>query len=282
MIIRSRRDFIANTMKTVGLATIAGVTGLSCKKTTDTPTDTTSPDSIVLRFVTASDGHYGMDGVDYQNQYSLLVNALNNEKKGKGLDFCVINGDIVNNRPDLLGDAKTALDKLACPYYVTKGNHDTTTDEHWEQVWGMSVNYSFKQNNCGFVFVTTSNESGEYLCPNPVYIKSALAGLNDMDNIFIFMHITPNNWTTYGIDCSAVRNAINTTPNVRAIFNGHDHQEDGVKYYEGNPYLFSGHFGANWGVSYYGYRVVEVYKNNVVKTYTVDPVTNKKYNIIPV
>lgn len=279
--LKSRRDFIDTTTKAVGLTLLSGVSALSCKKTaTDTPSS--NPNPILLRFATASDGHYGYDGVDYKKQFNTLVTALNNEKRVKGLDLCIINGDIVNNRVDLLGEAKTALDNLNCPYYVTKGNHDTTTDDNWEKIWKIPVNYSFKQKNCGFVLVTTSNENGDYLCPNPAYLQQTLGGLTDMENIFIFMHITPNNWTTYGIDCKQVRNSINNTPNVRAIFNGHDHQEDGIKYYEGNPYLFSGHFGANWGVSYYGYRIVEVYKNNTVKTYTVDPVTNMPINIIPI
>ena len=52
---------------------------------------------------------------------------------------------------------------------------------------------------------------------------------------------------------------------------------DGVKEKDNIPYLFDAHFGGNWGTRYKGFRVVELYNDNTVATYIMNPV--EKINV---
>jgi len=44
--------------------------------------------------------------------------------------------------------------------------------------------------------------------------------------------------------------------NIKAVFHGHEHDQDGVAMENGIPYLFDSHIGGNWGTSYRGFRVL--------------------------
>ena len=59
--------------------------------------------------------------------------------------------------------------------------------------------------------------------------------------------------------------------NVRAVFNGHDHNEDGIKMKNQLPFIFDAHFGGDWGTPYRGFRVVELMKDNSLVTYIMNP-----------
>ena len=59
--------------------------------------------------------------------------------------------------------------------------------------------------------------------------------------------------------------------NVRAVFNGHDHDEDNIKIKNKIPFIFDAHFGGNWGISYRGFRIVELRKDNSLLTYILNP-----------
>jgi hypothetical protein len=59
--------------------------------------------------------------------------------------------------------------------------------------------------------------------------------------------------------------------NLRAVFHGHEHDQDGIKWQDGIPYLFDSHMGGNWGTSYKGYRIVELYKSGAIKTWIMNP-----------
>jgi hypothetical protein len=55
-----------------------------------------------------------------------------------------------------------------------------------------------------------------------------------------------------------VRRLLAGAGNVRAVFNGHDHDETGVRIDDGVPYLFDAHYGGHWGTAYRAFRLVEV------------------------
>jgi len=59
--------------------------------------------------------------------------------------------------------------------------------------------------------------------------------------------------------------------NVRAVFNGHDHDEEGIKMKNDIPFVFDAHFGGSWGTAYRGFRVVELLKDNTLRTYIMNP-----------
>lgn len=96
--------------------------------------------------------------------------------------------------------------------------------------------------------------------------------------IYIFLHITPNNWTENGVNCPEFHDLLANFSNVAAVFNGHDHDQDDVKIEEDIPFMFSGHFGGSWGTEYRGFRVVERLKNGSLRTYLMDPDKKIKMN----
>ena len=59
--------------------------------------------------------------------------------------------------------------------------------------------------------------------------------------------------------------------NVKAVFNGHDHDEDAIKMFNNTPYIFDAHVGGNWGTEYRGFRIVELRKDNSLLTYVLNP-----------
>ena len=92
------------------------------------------------------------------------------------------------------------------------------------------------------------------------------------------MHITPIKWTTHGISCPELVNMFNVQSNLRAIFHGHDHDQDNVKENNGRHYFFDSHIGGNWGTAYRGYRIVELLKSGEIVTYQVNPQKEEPVN----
>ena len=234
---------------------------------------------FVLRFAVASDGHYGQPGTTYETDFQALTDALNAEQRTKGLDFCVFNGDLYHDKPEFLPQAKQAFDKLSSPYYVTRGNHDLVSKQTWQQTWGYSTNYAFKNNGYGIILLDTSNEEGKYLCADVAFLTQALKDFSSLKGIFVFMHISPRKWVKNGVDCPEVNVLIDQAPNVKAIFHGHDHDEDSKKTSDaGKNHFWSGHFGGNWGTPYKGYRIVEIKKDKSLHTFQFNMAEKKVVN----
>src|SRR5258706_9453750 len=100
---------------------------------------------VKLRFVVASDGHYGQPETEFEKYYAETIAHINNEHAKNPFSFCVINGDIIHDDKKFYPAAKESLDKLQMKYYVSQGNHDHVTAEEWQSTWNMPVNYDFTQ-----------------------------------------------------------------------------------------------------------------------------------------
>ncbi|MGC3992731.1 MAG: metallophosphoesterase [Propionicimonas sp.] len=217
-----------------------------------------SPAGAVFRFATASDGHLGQPGTDSRRDLSELVAAVNDFAATDPLEFLLLNGDIGHGGVALQEEARSGLDDLAVPYFVTQGNHDKVSAAQWTRVWGTPGNFVQRFGHRSIIGTNTSNLAGDYLCADTSWLRSALAEEAGQSDVFVFMHITPNTWTTYGIDCQGVRDVLAAAPNLRAVFNGHDHDQTGVKVDQGVSYVFDARYGGNWGTPYRAFRVVEV------------------------
>ncbi len=229
-----------------------------------------------LRFVVASDGHYGQKGTDYEAFFQTLVTRSNEEHGRDSFDFCMINGDIIHDDRTHFPAAKRALDGLRPKYYVSQGNHDHVNAADWQSIWQMPVNLDFRMRRNSFLIATTSNEQGTYLCPDTAWFEERLQAHSRQDNVFIFLHINPGKLTKYGVDCKELLELFAKHKNIRAVFNGHDHDEEGIKMHNGIPYVFDAHFGGDWGTPYRGFRVVELMADHSVLTYIMDPVNQLK------
>ncbi len=230
-----------------------------------------SPRTRALRLAVASDGHFGQPETDFRRFHRELVLWLNEESRGKGLDFVIFNGDLIHDDPRFLPQVKMAYDGLKVPYLVTKGNHDMASSQEWKKTWGYEENHAFVRDSFAFLLVSTSNEEGKYLCANADWLSDQLAVYKEKTKIFVFMHINQNGVTRHAVSCPEVSALLQQTPNVAAIFHGHDHDQDNVIYQNGRAYFFDGHMGGSWGTSYRGYRIVEVDDAGGVLTYQCNP-----------
>lgn len=225
----------------------------------------------VLRFIVASDGHFGQKDTEYEKFFSTLTDNINNQHKENPFAFCVVNGDIIHDDKNFFAPAKNALDKLNVKYYVSQGNHDHCTPEEWNEIWSIPVNLDFKIKKNSVLIGTTSNKDGTYLCPDVKWFAEKLEAHKQQKNVFIFIHINPVKQTKHGVDCPEFFELLSRYKNVKAIFNGHDHDEENIKMKGNLPFIFDAHFGGNWGTSYRGFRIVELRKDNSLFTYIMNP-----------
>lgn len=226
---------------------------------------------VVLRFVVASDGHYGQKDTEYERFFSEIVANINQSHQNRSFDFCVINGDIIHDDKIHYPAAKKALDQLRPRYYVSQGNHDRVTAAEWTEIWKMPVNIDFTVKKNAILIGTTSNETGTYLCPDLNWFGQKLEEYKNRKNIFIFIHINPGKQTKHAVDCPEFFELLSKYKNVKAVFNGHDHDEDNIKLKNNVPFIFDAHFGGNWGTAYRGYRIAELYADNSLLTYVLNP-----------
>ena len=225
-----------------------------------------------LRFVVASDSHFGQEGTEFVVNTKTFVQHVSTFHRKNPLSFCVINGDIIHDEKDYLVPAKQQFDQLPVRYFVTKGNHDMVSDAYWEEVWGMPTERDIAFGAYTILMASTSNEKGEYLSPDLAWMESRLKASSTQKGVFIFVHIPQAKWTKYSIETPEFFKIINQYKNVRAVFHGHEHDQDGVMMMESIPYLFDSHIGGNWGTPYKGFRVVEVLKDDTLLTYIMNPV----------
>jgi hypothetical protein len=136
----------------------------------------------------------------------------------------------------------------------------------------MPVNLSFRKRKNAFILATTSDEQGTYLPPNLTWMKEKLEECRKQQNTFVIVHIPQAKWTRHAIDTPEFLELLSDYPNVKAVFHGHEHDQDGILMHEGIPYIFDSHIGGNWGTEYKGFRVLEVLKDNTIVTYMMDPV----------
>lgn len=264
----SRRNFIKN----ISFASAFLVTGkmipLSASEVLNLK------NKVKLRFVVASDAHYGQPKTDYEQFIETVTAQINLFHQNNTLDFCVMNGDLIHNEQSFLPLVKQKLDALKMPFYVTRGNHDMVSEELWNSVWGMPLNHDVSIKNNAILLGDTSNEQGIYLSPNLNWLNTTLASHKNKNHVFIFLHIPQAKWTANGIDTPEVFEIIKKYPNVKAVFHGHEHDQDGVKIVDQLPFIFDAHIGGNWGTAYKGFRVVELMNDNTMITYMMNP-TNK-------
>lgn len=270
----SRREFIKLTLKS---AVLIGVSN-SLQSFTSQHFKLPAKDKIQFRFVIASDGHYGQPNTEYEKYHDEMIGWINAEKKERGADFTMINGDLFHNEIEFLPQVKSKWDQLTMPYYVSHGNHDETEEAHWQQVWNHPWHFAFEEHNAAFIVLNSADHKGNYICPDLEWAKEQLLKYNHKKQLFVFMHITPFNWTKGGLPCPALVEMFNQQSNLKAIFHGHDHDVDSVKENSGKYYFFDSHIAGNWGTEYRGYRVVEILKSGDILTYQMNPTTLLRQN----
>ena len=215
---------------------------------------TPSRSSRPLRFVVGSDGHLG-DRKAPGNPYPAFVQAVNALHAKASLDFVVVNGDIAQGGLKRQQQAKKALAGLKVPCFVVPGNHDRLTRAQWRKVWRTEPSLVKRFGTRSIILANTSNAAGDQLCAKKSWLQEALRGQAGQQDVLVFMHVTPDDWTKFGVDCPAIRTVLSKASNLRAVFNGHDHDQDGQLTSAGVDYFFDGHLGGHWGTDYVGFRL---------------------------
>jgi hypothetical protein len=281
----SRRNFI-KTGITAGIAGIALLPTInSFAEISNDHKSVKAAGKFKLRFALVSDGHYAQPDTDSDTFYHNMIGWMNKEHQDNHLDFVIVNGDLVHNRPDLLPKVKeTYLDKLAVPYHTIPGNHDWADGKIWKSVFGYDDKYTVEHGDIGFVFANTANTKGEYVSADNAFLKASFEQFKNKAIVFTILHIAPHQWmpedkTTF-LECPETLELLHAYPNIKAAFHGHDHNLDGIRYTGEKkfPHLFDSHFGGNWGTEYKGYRIVEVGEDNQISTYQVNASQNPKLN----
>lgn len=272
----NRRTFITHSLTTIAsLSILPSINGYA----NDQQIIKTKPK---LRFALVSDGHYGQKDTPYIENFNNMVSWINQEHKTSGLDFVIVNGDIVHDRPDLLKTVtQQYFSKFKMPYYAIPGNHDFADAKVWNDAFGYDDTYTFEKQGIAFITANTSNPKGEFLCPDNVYLKAQLELHKTKAIVFVVLHIPPTKWLKeefYNAECEETLNLLHSYANVKAAFHGHDHSVDGVRYTNKFPHFFDAHFGGNWGTSYKGYRIVEISVDNKINTYQVNATKNPILN----
>jgi len=277
----TRRKFIEKS--------IAGIAGLSLLQAVNTFAldggvyKTTGKSKLKLRFALISDLHYGQEGTDFEINATNVVKWLNDDHIKNHLDLIIFNGDLVHNRPDLLPELKTKfLDKFPVRYCTIPGNHDFADGTVWKSVFGYDDKFVVDLGDIAFVLANTADTKGEYICPDNAFIKASLDKFADKKIVFVILHIAPVRWLKSEekvfLDCPETVNLLHAYPNVKAVFHGHDHSLDGLRYTDKLPHFFDSHTGGNWGTDYKGYRIVEVDEDNKIATYQVNASRNPILN----
>ena len=128
----NRRDFLEYTLKSAILLTA----GNKLVHWSGSLHHLPAADEVALRFAVVSDGHYGQPQTQFDQMHDLVIQALNREKAGRGIDFTFVNGDLYHDDPAFLLPVKKKWDELSMPYQVSHGNHDMTSEAEWKSVFG--------------------------------------------------------------------------------------------------------------------------------------------------
>ena len=173
----SRREFIKN----ISAASLVLMSG-NVLSLTAAEAESLKKKSI-LRFVVASDGHYGQAETEFDLNYTNIVKNITTFHNQSPIDFCVINGDIVHDGKDFLLPAKKLLDALPVKYYVTRGNHDNVSASYWNEVFDMPLNHDVVLGKNVLLLGDTSNEMGEFLSPDLAWLKTMFDLLDEVERL---------------------------------------------------------------------------------------------------
>lgn len=249
-----------------------------------------SGSKLRLRFAAVSDLHYGQANTPFDEMTSEMVGWIHAEKKDKGLDVLFLNGDLTNDSSPMLIQLRDKhLSKLQVPYYAIKGNHDFvdvqpgSPTESWEKIWGYPANHTVRMGDYAFIMADTSApaKSNVYLAADLDWLRKQLEAHRDAAGIFVIIHIPQrahkvDGWPQHGLNQKAeqpkgeaVMDLLESSPNVCAVFHGHNHLETGVYVSGERRYFFDSHVGGSWGAKR-GYRIVEIYENHRMVTYQVN------------
>ena len=177
-----------------------------------------------------------------------LMSDIHKEHEKEPIDMILILGDLSVDDYDFrkLPDnycrkfKEEVMDKLPCPVYALPGNHDSHSDEVWQEIFGYPREYSVKFGNNVFLMLDTFNNlpakggaGSKYSGINWEFLKNELSKYNGDENVFICAHYIKPDEPEY-----------TEIKNLRALFRGHTHG-NGIFDFYGLPLFDIGGYGYN-------------------------------------
>lgn len=215
---------------------------------------------------------------NYNDRLELVINTLKKEKE-RGLDFFISNGDLVHDNPSYLQTVKNKFDEVGVPYYVTYGNHDRATEEHWADVWGHGRSTHFTHGNYAFILPCTSDESGARLPADHVWVNEKLDYYANKKGVFVITHVPQTKRWRNSPDAYKVRTVLKKSRNLIGIICSHVHGAITTEKIDDLVFSMTGHF-AHYGRNFYTIRRFNINENKIeTELYNVsaDTVVSKQH-----
>lgn len=206
----------------------------------------------------------------YQERLEFLRDALIVEKR-KGLDFFILNGDLVHDVPEAHLDVKTEMDKVGEAYHVGYGNHERSSEQHWTDVWGQDWNHDFTVGDYAFLMPNSSNQAGDRIPVDEVWLADKLAEYEDKKGILVVTHVPQTTRWRNSPDAVGVREILRSSDNLIGSVFSHVHGAITTERVDDLIFSMTGHF-AHYGRNFYSYRIFEIDESN-------DTITSELYDV---
>jgi len=164
-----------------------------------------------------------------------LLHAINEINSNTSIEFSIIGGDVTQDGDSAsLCYARTLLNQLKKPYYITFGNHDVRTsspeNRMYKAIFGAD-RFSFIYQNIffiGFTTAPTSNYGIGHIAENDLaWLKAELTKQKSETTVFVTTHYP---LLTGDVDNWQAATAIMQNYAVKAILNGHYHRNAILNY----------------------------------------------------
>jgi 3',5'-cyclic AMP phosphodiesterase CpdA len=190
------------------------------------------PAAQTFRFALLTDTHISTENISASTDLSLAVDEIN---KNRALAFVLVDGDIADHGDSSsLKQAKTILDRLTIPYYITSGNHDSdnghTDLTNFINIFG---NNKFVFQYAGFYFVgfptgpVSVGSEGHISAQTLDFLKSEIHRIPSDKPIFLMTH-----YPLLDGDVDNWRELLTHLDNhkIVAVLNGHYHRNALLNY----------------------------------------------------
>ena len=206
-----------------------------------------------------------------------IMEKVVKEINGLNPDLVIHTGDLSGEKKEYLITAKSFLDKLNCPYHISRGNHDRK-DEMLDVFSMRSSDYSFDYKNFHFIImdrISMDEKDKKEL----EWLENDL-NENQENKTFIFTHpplLTSDNLPVdvasgkpYGSgtaeNSKQILNLLDRHANIKAVFAGHGHINELIK--RKGVYYFQTSALCEYPMLY---RQVVIFSSHIeVRSYQVD------------